>query len=68
MHVSCTQIATNGSGGEGLSYQKKKKRSQSSKDNMSDTIEKVGNMLTTTLKEALDNLNKVAIETVTSEK
>jgi hypothetical protein len=47
---------------------RKKKRSQSSKDNMSDTIEKVGNMLTTTLKEALDNLNKVAIETVTSEK
>ena len=41
--MSCTQLPTNGNGGEGLSGRKRKRPSKRTEDNIAHTIREVGN-------------------------
>jgi hypothetical protein len=62
--VSCTQLPTNGNGGEGLSGRKRKKNNNGSEDNIAKIMREVGNLLATNLIIASDNFSKAVIETV----
>ncbi|KAE8124809.1 hypothetical protein FH972_019660 [Carpinus fangiana] len=65
--ISCTQLPTNGNGGEGLSGRKRKRPNKSTKDNIANTIREVGNQLAANFITASDNLRKVVTGSVERE-
>jgi hypothetical protein len=65
--VLCTQLPTNGNGGEGLSGRKRKKNNNGSEDNIAQTMREVGKLLATNLITASDNLSKTVTRTVALE-
>jgi hypothetical protein len=62
--MSCTQLPTNGSGGEELSGRKRKLPSKSTEDNIAHTIKEVGNQLAANLITASYNLSKAVMGSV----
>jgi hypothetical protein len=65
--VSCTQLPTDGNGGEGLPGRKRKKNNNSSEDNITHTMREVGNLLAANLITALNNLSKAVTKMVVPE-
>jgi hypothetical protein len=64
--VSCTQLPTNGNGGE-LSGRKRKKNNNGSEDNIARTIREASNLLATNLITASYNLSKAVTGTIERE-